>query len=88
MSFKVRFAGVSVISFAHTLTHTQIACLRWPYFGIGWQRRRWNSNVGPTYVFVGITTSQYYLHPERRPIVGPTLDFRGNQYFFLVLFSP
>ena len=29
-------------------TPTQLACLRWPNVGIGWQRRRWNSNVGPT----------------------------------------
>ena len=87
MSLKVRFVGISVIYFTHTRTHIQIACLRWPNFCIGWQRRRWNSNVGPTYVFVGITTSQYYLHPERRPNVGPTLDVRGDQYF-LVLFSP
>ena len=27
---------------------TQLACLRWPNVGIGWQRRRRNSNVGPT----------------------------------------
>ena len=27
---------------------SQLACLRWPNVGIGWQRRRRNSNVGPT----------------------------------------
>ena len=84
----MRFAGVSVIYFAHTLTHTQIACYVGPTSAL----------VGN--VAVGIPTSgqrTFLLELRRRNItytqnVGPSLGRRwtseGINVFFLVLFSP